>query len=88
MAHEPQQWMKGKRRTNDNKGGMHVYIDEDTLRYALEPLGIPFESELEYTRHPMRDKNKRHAQVLIKIRATGKKRVVGNGGKNRPAKAC
>lgn len=68
MAHEPQIWMKGQRRTQNNAGGMHIYIDEDSLRYALEPLEIPLNAELEYARYAMKDKNKRYAQVLIKIR--------------------
>ena len=67
MAQEPQEWTKATRRTQGG-GGLHLYIDADTLKDAFDYAGIDyFENELEIKRYPMKDK-KGIAKIILKIR--------------------
>lgn len=68
MAQEPKEWVNASRRSYGKKrGGMHAYIDADTLSYALQEAGISLSANLAIKRYPLKTKGK-IARVLIKIK--------------------
>lgn len=69
MAQEKKMWSSASHRSGDSrKGGIHVYIDSETLDRALFSANIPVGSDLEVCRYPLRDVNRRYGEILLKIR--------------------
>ena len=69
MSVEAMEWSKASRRSqNGSKGGMHLYIDAETLNRTLLESHIPFDAELEIRRYALKGE-KGVARILVKIRA-------------------
>ena len=68
MPVEAKEWSKASRRSqNGSKGGMHLYIDADTLNYTLAQSNIDINAELEVRRYALKGE-RGVARILIKIR--------------------
>ena len=63
MAQERQEWINANYRKQDIKSGVHIYIDNETLKNALENTNIKIGDQLEIKRYALRG-----GKVLIKFR--------------------
>jgi len=77
MAREGKDWVSIRRRTSKGqKGGGHVYIDDETLLYALRFAEIPENETLVCKRYPLKD-SKGTAKIILKIRPREKIKELG-----------
>jgi len=77
MAQERQEWIKANYRKQDFKSGVHIYIDYETLKNALENTDIKIGDQLEIKRYALRG-----GKVLIKFRINNyphSRRLKNNG---------
>jgi len=63
MALERREWIKANYRKHDVKSGVHIYIDYETLKNALENTNIKIGDDLEIKRYALRG-----GKVLIKFK--------------------
>lgn len=63
MAKERQEWINANYRKQDVKSGVHIYIDYETLKNALENTNIKIGDHLEIKRYALSG-----GKVLIKFR--------------------
>lgn len=58
MTQEQKEWTNAVRRSHiTSTGGIHIYIDSETLSSALKQAGIPLNAKLKVKRHPLKSKN-------------------------------
>jgi len=55
MAQERHEWIKANYRKQDLKSGVHIYIDYETLKNALENTNIKVGDDLEIKRYALRN---------------------------------
>lgn len=68
MAREANEWSYASKRSNKKlSGGMHVYIDSNTLQVALQNVNISKNSRLKIKRYPLKGSGKT-AKILISIK--------------------
>ena len=68
MPHESKEWSKATFRCrNGERVGIHVYVDFDTLNYALQESGIKIGSLLEVKKYALSG-SKKYAKILLKFR--------------------
>ena len=67
MAVESKEWVIANYRKQDVKSGIHIYIDYETLKFALENTNLKLGEPLEIKRFPLKG-NGDNAKVLIQIR--------------------
>lgn len=68
MAIESKEWVYASKRVRKGQsGGIHVYIDSNTLGYALQNVNISPNSRLMIKRYPLTGSGKT-AKILISIR--------------------
>lgn len=63
MAQERHEWISANYRKQDEKSGVHIYIDYETLKNSLENTNIKVGDNLEIRRYAIRG-----GKVLIKFR--------------------
>ncbi len=69
MSREAKEWSKASRRLRYGKrGGMHVYIDSESLGIALRNTNIPFDSDLCVKVYPVAGFGGNYAKLIIKIK--------------------
>lgn len=67
MSREPKEWIKGRRRSRT--GGIHVYINQDRLKEALDSAGIDLDADLKVKCYALRNRGGRGtAEILMKIK--------------------
>ena len=72
MATEAKEWVYASKRVRKGQsGGMHVYIDSDTLHSSLENVNISSNSRLMVKRYPLKSRGK-IAKILISIKEVNK----------------
>ena len=68
MSYEAKEWVYASKRVRKGQsGGMHVYIDSDTLQHSLKSVNISFNSRLMIKRYPLKSSGK-IAKILISIK--------------------
>lgn len=68
MSHEANEWVCASKRVRKGlSGGIHVYIDSDTLQHSLQNVNIPLNSRLKIKRYPLKGSGKT-AKILISIK--------------------
>lgn len=68
MSHEANEWVYAtKRLRKGQSGGIHVYIDSNTLTHALRNVNILPNSRLKIKRYPLKSSGK-IAKILISIK--------------------
>ena len=67
MTLDEREWTKMTRRTKRGTGGAHVYIDGNTLYWALRRANIDPGVELECRRYPTSGSGKT-AQIILRVR--------------------
>lgn len=68
MTIEGKTWIAAHRRTDKTQsGGIHIYVDAETLSKSLRFADIPINSELKVKRYPIKCR-KRVAKIILEIR--------------------
>lgn len=68
MSHEAKEWVCASKRVRKGQsGGMHVYIDSDTLQQSLKSVNISPNSRLMVKRYPLKSSGN-IAKILISIK--------------------
>ena len=68
MSHEAKEWSKATIRCkNSKRGGIHLYIDFDTINISLRQSGIKQNNPLEVKKYPLKGSDN-YAKILLKFR--------------------